>query len=126
MRYLGVVSATRQEDVMSKAIELLSEEDPRALCARLWEGERDKTDYHPALDDLLARAVNIGPSFTGKPKVAATIILINRNSKGSAFHSHRHYSTMFRGAANRQKGGDPRSGIHGLHPQPSSRQHSVR
>ena len=38
--YLGVVSATGQEDAMSKAVKLLPEEDPGALCARLWEGER--------------------------------------------------------------------------------------
>jgi hypothetical protein len=40
LRYLGVVSATGQEEAVSKAIKLLLEEDPRALCATLWEGER--------------------------------------------------------------------------------------
>ena len=40
LRYLGVISATGQEDAVSKAVKLLPEEDPEALCARLWEGER--------------------------------------------------------------------------------------
>jgi len=40
LRYLGVISATGQNDAMAKAIKLLPEENPEALCARLWEGER--------------------------------------------------------------------------------------
>jgi hypothetical protein len=40
LRYLGVISATGQEDAVSKAVKLLPEEDTRQLCARLWEGER--------------------------------------------------------------------------------------
>jgi hypothetical protein len=40
LRYLGVISATGQDDAMAKAIKLLPEEDSEALCARLWEGER--------------------------------------------------------------------------------------
>ena len=40
LRYLGVISATGQEDAMAKAVKLLPDEDPEALCARLWEGER--------------------------------------------------------------------------------------
>ena len=39
LRYLGVISATGQEDAVSKAIKLLPDEDPEALCARLWEGK---------------------------------------------------------------------------------------
>ena len=40
LRNLGVVSATGQEEAVSKAIKLLPGEDPRTLCATLWEGER--------------------------------------------------------------------------------------
>lgn len=40
LRYLGVISATGQEDAVSKAVKLLPEEDSEALRARLWEGER--------------------------------------------------------------------------------------
>jgi hypothetical protein len=40
LRYLGVISAAGQEDAFSKAIKLLPEEDPEALCLRPWEGER--------------------------------------------------------------------------------------
>ena len=40
LRYLGVISATGQEDAMMKAIKLLPDEDPETLCARLWEGEQ--------------------------------------------------------------------------------------
>ena len=36
VRYLGLISATAQEDAVSKAVKLLPEEDPEALCARLW------------------------------------------------------------------------------------------
>jgi len=37
---LGVISATGQDDALAKAIELLPEEAPEALCARLWEGQQ--------------------------------------------------------------------------------------
>jgi hypothetical protein len=40
LRYLGVISATGQDDAMAKAIKLLPAEDPEALCARLWEGQQ--------------------------------------------------------------------------------------
>ena len=40
LRYLGVVSATGQEDAMAKAVKLLPDEDPEKLCARLWESEQ--------------------------------------------------------------------------------------
>ena len=40
LQYLGVISATGQDDALAKAIKLLPEEDPEALCARLWEGQQ--------------------------------------------------------------------------------------
>jgi hypothetical protein len=42
MQCPGVASAKDREEALAKAIRLLPEEDPEALCTRPWEGGRTK------------------------------------------------------------------------------------
>jgi hypothetical protein len=47
LRYLGVVSATGQEDAMSKGIKLLPEENPEALLRQAVGRGASVTTEHP-------------------------------------------------------------------------------
>ena len=42
LRYLGVVSASGQDDALAKAIKLLPEEDRKSLRVKRWMGEPER------------------------------------------------------------------------------------